>query len=125
MVLTLIFDGGYNQSVGAYGSYIIFRGDSVAASSLRESFPEIETSNQAEYKTLVEALRELTEIAPQGSTVSIFGDSKLVINQLNREWRVRNAKLKELLSICREHLVPYVWYAEWWPRVRSVEYLGH
>lgn len=125
MVFVVIFDGGYNQSIGAYGSYIIFRGDSVVASSLRESFPEIETSNQAEYKALVEALRGLTKVAPQGSTVSILGDSKLVINQLNWEWRVRNAKLRGLLNTCHGYLIPYAWCAEWWPRERSVEYLGH
>ncbi len=125
MAFAIVFDGGYNQSVGAYGSYIIFRGDSIVASSLRESFPEIETGNQAEYRTLVEALKKLTTVVPQGSTVTIFGDSMLVINQLNREWRVRNTKLKELLSVCHGYLVPYVWYAKWWPREKSVEYLGH
>ena len=54
------------------------------------------TNNEAEYKALIRALRYLVaEVNPE---VKIHSDSKLVANQMNGLWRVKDPKLRILHS---------------------------
>jgi probable phosphoglycerate mutase len=129
---TVTFDGGSlgNPGVG-YGSYAIATlGRQPLIKRLQFSQnSEIVTNNQAEYRTLVAALEELIEQlgADAGSaTVTIQGDSKLVIEQVAGRWKVKSLELKPLCARVRELVsvfgkVDFVWH----PRSRSVETLGH
>ena len=48
------------------------------------------TNNQAEYLAALEALKFTTE------DIEIYSDSKLVVNQLNHEWHIKDDSLREL-----------------------------
>lgn len=48
------------------------------------------TNNQAEYMAVLEALRSTT------GDLEIFSDSKLLVNQLNHEWHIKDDSLRKL-----------------------------
>lgn len=52
------------------------------------------TNNQAEYRGLIFALRNL----PVGSVADIFTDSQLLHRQYNQEWNVNDVDLQNLLD---------------------------
>lgn len=124
MAYSIIFDGGNNKN-GAYGSYIIFNGGSIVAISIRQDYPNAETGNQAEYTSLLDGLVRLRRIAPEGATVRMYGDSKLVVNQVAGKWAAKNPRLVELRDQCRGLLAGYNWDINWWPRENSVRYFNH
>ncbi len=61
------------------------------------------TNNFAEYTALVRALERAAELGP--GPVHVKSDSELLVKQLNGEYRVKNAQLKELYdqatALCR------------------------
>lgn len=54
----------------------------------------IRTNNQAEYEALISALESASTLTDQEVTYCM--DSELVVKHLNREYQVRNPKLKTL-----------------------------
>jgi ribonuclease HI len=87
------------------------------------------TNNQAEYRTVIEALRHLATLLgdrASSETVRIEGDSQLVLSQLKGTWKVRNPGLRLLHQEALELLQTFgkVEYS-WHPRMRSVKILGH
>ena len=67
------------------------------------------TNNQAEYHAMALALAYLVELmasSPVGAfgKITVHSDSKLVIEQINGAWKVRDADLKALWQECRNHL---------------------
>lgn len=51
------------------------------------------TNNEAEYTAVYKALE-----AAKSKEIEIVSDSKLVINQLKREWHIKDDKLRELFD---------------------------
>lgn len=90
------------------------------------------TNNEAEYQTLIEALRCILELLrekgedPARFRLEIQGDSALVLLQVSGDWKARNPRMRrlrdqvrELLSHFGEHqLIPI-------PRATALNYLGH
>ncbi|HID65836.1 MAG TPA: ribonuclease HI family protein [Aquificaceae bacterium] len=58
------------------------------------------TSNEAEYKALIEGLRKAKELGVKNLVVR--GDSQLVINQVTGKYRVKNERLKDLYNQVKE-----------------------
>ena len=54
----------------------------------------IATNNQAEYQAVIEALKWISALNSQPSTLNFYLDSQLVVNQLNGEFKVKDKKLK-------------------------------
>jgi ribonuclease HI len=54
------------------------------------------TNNQAEYKAIIRGLEELLKI--YSGEIHIQGDSKLVINQLRGEWKIKKKELRLLFE---------------------------
>ena len=54
----------------------------------------VATNNQAEYLALIEGLKAIADWKPD--QVEVFLDSKLVVEQVNGRWRVKEPELKEL-----------------------------
>ena len=52
------------------------------------------TNNEAEYKALIAVAEALGKLAVQ--SVDIFGDSELVVNQVNGDWAIRKWHLQPL-----------------------------
>jgi probable phosphoglycerate mutase len=131
-VYRIIFDGGAIGNPGkGYGSYKITGPD--FDSGIREleysRNGELVTNNAAEYRTLIAALKTLPEFVkrtPGELGVSIFGDSKLVIEQLAGRWKVKSADMKVLHAEARGILDAYGSVKlTWHDRSNSVRELGH
>lgn len=125
----IVFDGGALGNPGkGYGSYIISQ-DGVDLLHQRHEYGNNVTNNQAEYRTLIEALTWLgNSISPaeKGTTVTVRGDSLLVINQLLGKWKVKNEGLRPLYTEARMQAdrfgkVSLIWH----DRSNSVKRLGH
>jgi ribonuclease HI len=126
---SIVFDGGSLGNPGkGYGSYeIMSKGEPVRLQ--REEFGGSITNNQAEYMTLIEALKWLSsELGDDASkaTVVIHGDSKLVINQINGTWKVKNIRMIPLVEQANQLLKRFGNVKiSWHPRAESVKRLGH
>lgn len=59
------------------------------------------TNNVAEYTAVVEAFRAMKEKAIFPQSVDFYLDSTLVVNQINGLFKVKDARLRELLSRVR------------------------
>lgn len=66
----------------------------------------ITTNNIAEYKAVVEALlwlfKNKDRLGRQVVKINFYLDSQLVVNQLNGFYKIKNAKLRELIIKVRE-----------------------
>ena len=128
----LVFDGGSRNDAGfGYGSYRISSADG-RSRLVRLEFGHGITSNQAEYMTLIAGLRDLLSTIdaagrpPTDFSLEVWGDSKLVINQLQGRWKVRSRRLAPLHAEARRLLGALGCFRlVWTPRVHSVAVLGH
>lgn len=126
----IVFDGGSRGNPGAgYGSYAIFD-DTGAGYTTRLAFEAGPlTNNEAEYQTLLAALRELNlRLGGQAPavTLKITGDSQLVIRQLSGEWEAREPRLQALRDEARAVLAGFKGYRlSQQPRADIVHILGH
>jgi ribonuclease HI len=82
------------------------------------------SNNVAEWTGLMVGLEYVKRFAPDASAVSIFGDSKLVIEQVNRRWRCKQRHLVKLRDKCWEMLEELedrgvTWTAVWIPREQN------
>lgn len=99
--------GNGTSNAKSYGSFAVVHNNKVKR---YESFdlPTAETNNQAEYQSLIKALEYLSELASRCDTrnmrASIHMDSALVINQVNRKWKVKSSDLLRLTIQARDKL---------------------
>jgi ribonuclease HI len=59
------------------------------------------TNNEAEYRTLIHALEDLLngpKIDPSNTALTIRSDSAIVVNQLQRLWKVKSGSLRPLFQ---------------------------
>ena len=54
----------------------------------------VATNNEAEYHALIEGLKAVSEWKPD--RLEVYLDSKLVVEQVNGRWRVKEARLQSL-----------------------------
>lgn len=96
--VTIYFDGScqFNPGPGGYG-YCIHMGKPKISSDpliLVEGFGSIEgttTNNKSEYYGLINSLIHAYRIGAKN--VTIFGDSRLVVNQMNKNWKVNGTMI--------------------------------
>lgn len=63
------------------------------------------TNNQAEYHALIEGLKAVADWKPE--RLEVFLDSKLVVEQVNGKWKVKEPELQALHRQATELLRPY------------------
>ncbi len=90
-------DGGARGNPGPSGIGFVIQQDGAVIKTGKAYIGET-TNNQAEYEALIRALGELDAIAPQEGRkenhVEVRMDSELVIKQLRKEYKVKDAGLK-------------------------------
>lgn len=59
------------------------------------------TNNVAEYTAVIEALKQIKEKISERTDIHFYLDSILVVNQLNGLFKVKDARLRELLASVR------------------------
>ena len=113
------FDGACDnkKGIGGYGYVIACDNDGVVkvVSEQHGAVPTKKvTNNVAEYFALLKLMKEIKEGDYEGC-VTIFGDSQLVICQVNGEYEVKNDRLKKLYKkacemerdICRKNPIEF------------------
>jgi len=125
----IVFDGGSLGNPGkGYGSFQISAPTGVLAHE-KLNFGDRVTNNQAEYRTLIAALERLA--ADLGGDVAqtavvVNGDSALVVNQVNGDWKVKHPDLAPLHRRAVELLGAFgKTDVRWHRRSNSVKVLGH
>jgi ribonuclease HI len=99
--MRLFFDGASKQNPGPSGAgWILLNEDDDALAFGWSYLGDSSTNNEAEYTALIRGLEHLvTQSEP--CTVSIFGDSKLVVEHVKGGWKCKAANLKPLLGQVR------------------------
>lgn len=117
----IYFDGGCWPNPGPKGcwKYLICVG-----SKVYENADWIEqkdcTNNIAEYEGLLHALEKATELNLKD--VVIYGDSNLVVQQINRRWKIKKDYLLEYAIICWKLLRKLnSWKLQWIPREQNID----
>ena len=102
----MFFDGASKRNPGDAGfGAVIFDRDSADTEDAMRVIREVkgympqETNNVAEYSGLIAGLAACLEIGVRD--VLVKGDSKLVINQVNNEWKVKNENLMRYHRVAR------------------------
>ncbi len=102
----------YGFVVKDTGGNTVFRGKGVAA--------EQGTNNIAEYTGLIEALKKAKEMGVE--QVKIYGDSMLVVNQINGVYEVRSKNIYPLYEIAKKLLSQFSdWKIQWVARKNNKE----
>ncbi|NIS80008.1 MAG: reverse transcriptase-like protein [Anaerolineales bacterium] len=130
--IILVFDGGSRGNPGqSYGSYRIQHKGKKAIGPVRLRLGH-GTNNEAEYQTLIAGLKAVLEylnrevLDSSKVQIEVRGDSRLVLNQLNRTWKAKDARMRRyrdeaegLLSYFSDRRLIHQ------SRARTVEILGH
>jgi ribonuclease HI len=120
--ITLFFDGACTKNpdgIATYGYTITEPNEEILISNSGEACRGVGSScNVAEYHALTAALRYLESMNWNGE-LQIYGDSKLVICQLNGEWKCKKEHLQIYLTECHTILSKWNWTAEWIPREQN------
>jgi ribonuclease HI len=95
-VFRIEFDGGARGNPGAAGFGVVIRAADGTPIVTVGKFIGNATNNVAEYSGLIEGLRRAIELKLR--RVEVFGDSELVVKQMNGQYKVRNAGLKPLFE---------------------------
>lgn len=97
MHYTIHTDGGARGNPGPAGAGVVI--ESEGKKIHLKKYLGKKTNNQAEYEALILALSHiLTDLQDDGRVVTAycFLDSELVVNQLNGDYKVKNAGIKPL-----------------------------
>ncbi len=128
-------DGGFKKKSGGYGSFRVFNNDklptdrnvkSMSGWTDQEPSRFIQTHNEAEYMTLVEALTWFITKHPTETQVHVYMDSLLVVKQVKKEWQIKSDTLRifleevwALVALLDDFQISHV------PREQIVDVLGH
>ena len=100
---TLYFDGASKKNPGKSGYGFIIK---VNGATILEGHGHIShaTNNEAEYMGLIQGLKELSEIDNSSEELTIRGDSSLVINHMNKSWKIKAHNLIPLNQQANKNL---------------------
>lgn len=124
--LTCFCDGGCNNTTksNAYGSFKIFSDKEELVKRINYGF--VNSSNEAEYQTLIELLKYIKENYPYEIRIKIFGDSKLIVNQVNGTWKLKEERLFPYYKMATDLFSSFEHVSlVWVPRKIIVKQLGH
>jgi ribonuclease HI len=87
-------DGGARGNPGPAALGVVIEDDQGMKLRTFHRFLGVATNNQAEYQALIDGLKAVADWKPD--RLEVFLDSKLVVEQVNGKWRVKEPELKEL-----------------------------
>lgn len=93
-VLRLFTDGAARGNPGKSGAGVVIEDENGMRLAGQHRYLGEKTNNEAEYLALIDGLRAIQEWKPD--RVEIFMDSKLVVEQINNRYRVKEERLKAL-----------------------------
>ncbi|MBA3065685.1 ribonuclease HI family protein [bacterium] len=96
-IIECFVDGAAQPNPGQAGAGAVFYRDSTKIAEISEYLGE-KTNNQAEYSALIIALDKALKIKEKFSSLLIYSDSLLMVNQTNGLWRVKDAGIAVLIA---------------------------
>ena len=94
MKLTLFTDGGARGNPGPAATGIVLKNEQGEVVSAYGEYLGKQTNNFAEYSALISGLKKALELG--ADEIECLVDSKLVCEQLNRNWKVKEPTLQKL-----------------------------
>ncbi|KKQ28222.1 MAG: Ribonuclease H [Candidatus Magasanikbacteria bacterium GW2011_GWC2_37_14] len=94
MKLITFTDGGSRGNPGPAATGIVIKDENGKTVCAYGEFLGTQTNNYAEYKAIISALKKVKSLG--ATEVSCFADSKLVVEQLNQNWKVREPSIQKL-----------------------------
>lgn len=120
------FDGGFNGTV--YGSWEVFF-NGFSKKVLRQQFigAAVESSNTAEYLSLMSALQWLTTVKDKKQyEIKVYTDSEIVLNQVIGKYKCQKEHLMIYRNVVLAQLQRWrVWHFHWHSRRNNVARFGH
>ncbi|MBI4653301.1 ribonuclease HI family protein [Candidatus Kuenenbacteria bacterium] len=92
MKLKIFTDGGARGNPGPGGIGVVIKYDNKVLEFSK--YIGNSTNNQAEYKAVILALEEAKKLSAK--EINFYLDSELVVNQLNRKYKIKNQELSFL-----------------------------
>eukprot|EP01060_Flectonema_neradi_P033104 TRINITY_DN5452_c0_g1_i2.p1 TRINITY_DN5452_c0_g1~~TRINITY_DN5452_c0_g1_i2.p1 ORF type:complete len:286 (+),score=31.17 TRINITY_DN5452_c0_g1_i2:40-897(+) len=92
---TLLFDGGSRGNPGIAGAGYHLRNGNSELWSESYTLPGTATNNEAEYCALTRGLEKLARSKFVPPTVTVSGDSLLVINQMTGSWKINCPRMRK------------------------------
>ncbi len=101
MTLTIYTDGASRGNPGhsSYG-FVITEGEDTLHKEGK--YLGINTNNFAEYSAVLAALRYVKKNFEDDIRINFFMDSKLVVEQLSGNYKIKSPSLKELITVIRK-----------------------
>jgi len=96
-------DGGARNNPGPAGAGVIIIEDRRVLSEVKQFLGE-QTNNWAEYEAVIMALGKALELQLRDRDIEFRLDSKLVVEQLKGNWKVKEPTLKPQVAKVRELL---------------------
>ena len=78
----------------------------------------VASNNVAEYRGMIEGIRAAWTVAP-GATLTVFMDSKLVVEQMSRRWKIKHPDMQTLAEEARELIGDANVVFQWVPREKN------
>ncbi len=94
MKLTIYTDGGARGNPGPAATGVVIKDDTGKKVSAFGDYLGKQTNNYAEYIAIISGLKKALELG--ADEVECIADSKLVVEQLNRRWKVKEPTLQKL-----------------------------
>lgn len=101
MTLTINTDGGSRGNPGQAAIGVVIAQDGTVITDLKKSIG-VATNNEAEYQAVLSSLEWLSDNVADLNPDNIVWklDSKLVVEQLLRNWKIKEPRMKELAQRC-------------------------
>ncbi len=94
MKLIIYTDGGARGNPGPAGSGIVICDSQIKIIKEHSRFLGKATNNQAEYEAVILGLEKAKEL--KAAEVDLYSDSQLIVEQLNRRYKIKNPDLGTL-----------------------------
>jgi ribonuclease HI len=98
---SLYFDGASrgNPGLAGYGA-VLYDSEGKIVDECYNRLSGICTNNQAEYAGLLNGLKMV--LRNNINQIDVYGDSNLIIQQMNRKWKVKSNSILLYYEACRE-----------------------
>jgi ribonuclease HI len=101
MLLTIQTDGGSRGNPGPSGIGVVIVDETGKVHYAAGEYLGVKTNNEAEYLALLHSLRWLKAANPTSITAVQYKlDSKLVVEQIQKHWKIKEARLLSLAQEC-------------------------
>lgn len=94
MHVTIYTDGGSRNNPGPAALGYVIKGDDGAHIAAKGEYIGIKTNNYAEYSAVIASLAHAKELG--ATAVDLYSDSKLLVEQLNGNWKVKHPDMQKL-----------------------------